>query len=1029
MQLAVESAVRESGVQVARRARRVAQSHVELMEGRVLLSAYAMSQRGSFGFTEPDGSNPMSTLVADASGNLFGTTRSGGPGNDGTVFELPKGASTMTTLAAFNGANGQGPEGGVVLDSSGNFYGTTYSGGTYGDGTVFEVASGSDTITTLLSFNGAIGSHPGLGLTIDASGNLYGATNTGGVFNDGTIFEIASGSMALTTIASFNGTNGSSPSAVTLGASGDIYGTTPIGGSKQDGTVFEIANGSSTITTLAAFIGSNGSDPGDRVALDAAGNLYGVAASGGASGDGTIFELAQGSGTITTLVSFDGSAEFSSQGGVALDASGNVYGITRIANDAVFEVDHASHAVTLIPFNGYMDPQADLAFDGAGNLYGTTANGGPSQTGTLFEIGAGSQRMTTLASFRPDDGSQLHSPVTLDPSGNLYGTTYAGGSNGAGTVFEIPAGSTMVTTLASFNGGNGMFPQGGVTMDAAGNLYGTTEKGGWGGTGDGTVFEVAKGSNTITTIGTFNGTNGEYPFAGVTMDASGNLYGTTELGGAIADGTVFEIAKGSATVTVLASFNGTNGSKPLAGVTLDASGNLYGTTSVGGANGDGTVFEIAQGLGTITTLASFNGANGADPKGGVTLDPAGNLYGTTSATGANNTGTVFEIANGTSTITTLVAFNWSTNGQYVPDAGLTLDAAGNLFGTTTNAPAAGGTLFEIAKGSSTITTLAHVADPEAGVTLDESGNIYGTTNQGGIDNQGSVLELAVMPNPVVTLTPLAVPNPSNPLQGSLTFRASISGGVPDGETVTLVDSSNGNAVLATGKLSGGTATLSFLAKTLLAGKHDLIAVYGADANLAAGESAPYTQVAQAAVTSVVVNGNNPALAGVQRSMVNSIVYTFSQAVTLAATNAFIIGVHAGQTGTAPTLAWSAINPDANGGSTQWVVTFSGAGVAGGSIANGVYDITLDMTKVTIEGNASGTVLSRPTDTFYRLFGDINGDRVVNVSDEFQFSKAMNSYNPAFDFNGDGTVNLADEFQASKSFSSGGFLSGGFVPTI
>jgi hypothetical protein len=232
--------------------------------------------------------------------------------------------------------------------------------------------------------------------------------------------------------------------------------------------------------------------------------------------------------------------------------------------------------------------------------------------------------------------------------------------------------------------------------------------------------------------------------------------------------------------------------------------------------------------------------------------------------------------------------------------------------------------------------------------------------------------------------------------------------------VTLLDTSNNNAVLASGKLSGGTVALTVPPGAVTAGTHNLVAVYSGDASFAASQSAPYAQVAEAAVTSVVVNANNPALAGVQRSMVNSIVYTFSQPVTLAATNAFIISVHAGQIGTAPTLDWSAINPDAQGGSTQWVVTFSGAGVVGGSIANGVYDITPDMTKVTVEANASGTVLLRPTDTFYRLFGDVTRDRVVNASDNLQFKAALSTYDAAFDYNGDGVVNALDNFAFKKS---------------
>ena len=163
-------------------------------------------------------------------------------------------------------------------------------------------------------------------------------------------------------------------------------------------------------------------------------------------------------------------------------------------------------------------------------------------------------------------------------------------------------------------------------MDSSGNLYGTSETGG--ASNDGTVFEVAQASGTATTLASFNGTDGETPLAGLIMDSSGNLYGTTEVGGASKDGTVFELAKGSGTITTLASFNGTDGANPYAALVMDSSGNLYGTASAGGASKDGTVFELAKGSGTITTLASFNGTDGNEPYGGVIMDSNGNLYGT-----------------------------------------------------------------------------------------------------------------------------------------------------------------------------------------------------------------------------------------------------------------------------------------------------------------------------------------------------------------------------------------------------------------
>ena len=239
--------------------------------------------------------------------------------------------------------------------------------------------------------------------------------------------------------------------------------------------------------------------------------------------------------------------------------------------------------------------------------------GDASGDGTVFEIAAGSTTITTLASFNGTNGEYPYGSVVVDSSGNLFGTTDMGGARNEGTVFEIAAGSTTITTLASFNGTNGAYPHSGVVEDSSGNLFGTADEGG--AAGYGTVFEIAAGTGTITTLASFNGTNGAYPNAGVVEDSSGNLFGTTSMGGAsaygpIGDGVVFEIAAGSNTITTLVSFNGTNGAHPYAGVVEDSSGNLFGTTINGGAIGDGTVFEIAAGSPTIRTLASFNGTNG-----------------------------------------------------------------------------------------------------------------------------------------------------------------------------------------------------------------------------------------------------------------------------------------------------------------------------------------------------------------------------------------------------------------------------------
>jgi uncharacterized repeat protein (TIGR03803 family) len=262
---------------------------------------------------------------------------------------------------------------------------------------------------------------------------------------------------------------------------------------------------------------------------------------------------------------------------------------------------------------------------------------GSSDYGTVFEIANGSNTLRTLASFDGTDGNEPTGSLVLDSQDNLYGTTFYGGT-GDGTVFEIANGSNSITTVASFDYAG--YPYSGLVTDGQGNLYGTDLL------NDGEVFEIAKGSNAITTLAKFNGLNGSSPYGTLVVDGLGNVYGTTEDGGPAGHGDVFELAKDVGLITIIAPFNGANGSDSVGGLIMDGQGNLYGTTEIGGATDDGTVFEIPQGLDTITTVTSFNRANGSAPTSSLLVDSQGHLYGMSQNGGAAGDGTVFELGVG-----------------------------------------------------------------------------------------------------------------------------------------------------------------------------------------------------------------------------------------------------------------------------------------------------------------------------------------------------------------------------------------------
>ncbi len=314
---------------------------------------------------------------------------------------------------------------------------------------------------------------------------------------------------------------------------------------------------------------------------------------------------------------------------------------------------------TLLSFNGAdgADPYAGLIADAAGDLFGTTIAGGTYGYGAVFELvnqGGGIYTPVTLLSFNSTNGANPLAGLIADAAGDLFGTTIYGGPSGVGTVFELVnqgGGAYTPVTLLSFTGGaDGAYPQAGLIADAAGDLFGTTQQGGP--SGAGTVFELVNhggGAYTPVTLLSFNGSNGNDPVGTLIADAAGDLFGTTANGGADNYGSVFELVNhggGAYTPVTLLSFNGSNGNDPVGTLIADAAGDLFGTTNTGGADNYGSVFELVnQGGGNYTpvTLYSFTGvgADGAYPHAGLIAAAAGDLFGTT-ANGGNGYGAVFE---------------------------------------------------------------------------------------------------------------------------------------------------------------------------------------------------------------------------------------------------------------------------------------------------------------------------------------------------------------------------------------------------
>jgi uncharacterized repeat protein (TIGR03803 family) len=347
----------------------------------------------------------------------------------------------------------------------------------------------------------------------------------------------------------------SSPAVADYGVirdpAGNLYGTTIFGGAFRSGSVFKIKQGGAEAVLYSFTGGVDGNRPSGGLVRDSAGNLYGVTASGGAFGYGTVFKVVPG-GKESVLYSFTNQTVASGPiGRLVRDSSGYLYGVTAsggIPNSGtVFKLSPGGVLTVLYTFTGGnggpdgANPTGGLVRDPAGNLFGTTIQGGAFKTfGTVFKVDSAGNE-TILHSFSGGtDGGYPNGELVGDSSGNIYGTTGGGGAFGQGTVFKVDS-SGNETVLYSFDNlhNDGRNPSGGLYRDSAGNLYGNTSVGGE--YGWGTTYRLDTSNNETILYSFTGGSDGRYPIGPLTHDGAGNLYGTTDGGGSAGYGEVFKM--------------------------------------------------------------------------------------------------------------------------------------------------------------------------------------------------------------------------------------------------------------------------------------------------------------------------------------------------------------------------------------------------------------------------------------------------------------------------------------------------------
>ena len=688
--------------------------------------------------------NLPSGMIQGSDGDFYGVSGAGGAADLGTVFKMTP-AGVVTTLVEFTGSGainkGFLPNGGLIQGSDGNFYGTTAGTEPAAFGTIFRMTP-SGQLTTLVDFTPTLanpgsdlGVHPLAGLVEGSDGNFYGTTaGNGSSSNYGTVFKMTPAGVVTTLVhfTSNGATNkGAAPRAALIqGSDGNFYGTTSVGGANNQGTIFRMtpAGVLTTLVEISGGTGTIGNGPSELV-QGSDGNFYGTIIDGGAGGWGTIFRMTP-AGVLTTLV------EFTRNG----------------------------------PANKGALPRAALLKGSDGNFYGMTSWGGVSDVGTVFKM-TPSGVLTTLVEFTgdagPNKGGYPASPLIQGGDGSSYGTTSVGGAGSHGTIFKMTPAGALTTLAEQFIARKGANPAAGLVQGSDGDFYGTTQGGGM--DNFGTVFKITS-AGMRTTLAEFGsngtGSNGQTPLAARVQGDDGNFYGSTQYGGTSGYGTIFKVTPaGVRTTLVNFTSNGTTnkGAYPQSELVQSSDGNLYGTTTGGGAAGYGSVFKMTPG-GVLTTLVEFTGNGilnkGSYPQGALVQASDSDFYGTTSSGGSGNNGTIFKMTP-TGVLTTL--FEFPQVGQFgigaVPSGTLIQGSDGNLYGTTQyGGPTGNGTVFKMTPAG-VVTTLVQFsgngatnkgANPATGVILGSDGNYYGTTSAGGTDGLGTIF----MMTPDGTLTTL-----------------------------------------------------------------------------------------------------------------------------------------------------------------------------------------------------------------------------------------------------------------------------------
>ncbi len=691
-------------------------------------SIFSMSTSGAFtkqlDFPKIEGGLPKSSFTRASSGIIYGVTEFGGVNGGGILFEYEPSTGEIEVLHNFTTATGIRPIAGVVEASNGLIYGVCSAGGANNVGAIFEYNPGTSAYTLRVSFSGAgagaTGSTPNGQILAHSNGTLYGTCWIGGTSNFGTLWSYAPGAGGVAVLHNFSIPTGARPYAGLEEDGNSVVGVAQLGGTNASGGVLYSYNlGSSTYSVLYNLGGTDGRAPLAKIE-NFGGVYYGTASSGGASGLGTLFSYNPGTSSFSKLMDFSAVAGSTPIGGVIAATDGRLYGMTSggSTNDdgVIYSYDPGNSSFTTVfqlATSGLEGPWGDLLQLPDGSLIGLTRDGGAAGSGGAFRYVIGGS-LSANVEFGFSDAGRPLGRLIQSTSGLLYGTTSVGGTNDEGVLFSFNPSNGAFQTLFNFGGSAfGGFPEGTLT-ELNGSLFGTCRLGGV--SSGGIIFRYDLNGGQFTKLINLSSSTGTEPVGQLVPAADGNLYTTTTAGGATGDGTILRVNPGTGAVTNIHDFDGTNGSRPVGDLFSASNGLVYGTTIEGGALNEGVLFQVTTG-GVFTKLFDFDAPIGANPAGKLT-ELNGLLYGTTS------TGASVAFAGG--------IYSWDiANNAYVQEANFNLangddsrsdlvsDGNGALWGTARaggSGPLSGyGTVFRFNPVTSGLTLMRDFTDISDGI--------------------------------------------------------------------------------------------------------------------------------------------------------------------------------------------------------------------------------------------------------------------------------------------------------------------------